>query len=396
MRVAMICPYSLSRPGGVQGQAIGLAAALRRRGHQVWLLAPGQAAERGADTWLGVDPLTHGSGTSDHGGTVVVARPVPVPANGSVAPLALWPPASRRARHIVQEIGAQIAHLHEPFAPVLGYSLMSRPVAPLIATFHRAGMGAGYRLVMPFARRLGSRIAIRCAVSEAALQTAGEVVTGPFELLFNGVDIDALSGAREGLEALEGGGSGDAGGAGDAVPIFFIGRHEPRKGLLPLLEAFARIADESDVILWIGGNGPMTKELRRRFPQSARVQWLGVLSEEEKLRRLRAAKILCAPALGGESFGMVVIEGLAARCVVLCSDIPGYREATEGHAELVDPGDVSAWSSAIAQSVRDARLGTGRSDASALDAGFNHAASRSMDHLAVCYEERYRRVLAGK
>ena len=129
----------------------------------------------------------------------------------------------------------------------------------------------------------------------------------------------------------------------DRPTILFLGRHEERKGLGTLLDAFERLhpdpcpeaATPRPPLLWIAGDGPLTESLRRRHPPSADLCWLGVLSEEEKVRRLVAADVLCAPSLGGESFGVVLVEAMAARTVVVASDIDGYRDAADGHAVLV-------------------------------------------------------------
>lgn len=371
MRLAMVCPYSLSRPGGVQGQALGLATALRRRGHQVWVFAPAASPQALEDPG------------SEAGGTVVVGGAVPVPANGSVAPVALWPGAALRVRKEVVDRGIEVAHLHEPLAPVLSYGLLVRPPVALVATFHRAGAGAGYRLVSPLARWAGGRIAVRCAVSEAAMATAGAVMGGPFELLFNGVDVARFAAAREVLRPC----------GGAVVRMLFVGRHERRKGLEVLLEALARPEADGGIDLFITGDGPMTQELAARFPPSDRRHWLGVVSDQELVSQMGKAQVLCAPALSGESFGMVILEGLAAGCAVAASDIPGYRQAAGGHAQLVAPGDPRAWAEALSALAGEARAHQGRLAPAALAHAAHHAAGWSMDHLAHCYEERYHRAL---
>ena len=168
---------------------------------------------------------------------------------------------------------------------------------------------------------------IRVAVSEAARETGLSSGGGDFEVLFNGVDMDRFELAPphrdpEGRPA-----------------VLFLGRHEPRKGLQVLLDAFATL--ERPAVLWVAGDGPATEVQRRRHPQSDRVHWLGVLSDEEVASRLAGADVLCAPSLQGESFGMVLLEGMAAGCTVVASDIEGYRMASGGHATLVPPGDVA-------------------------------------------------------
>ena len=123
--------------------------------------------------------------------------------------------------------------------------------------------------------------------------------------------------------------------------VLFLGRHEARKGLDVLLDAFAMV--ERPAVLWVAGDGPGSEVQRRRHPESDRVRWLGMLSDDEVASRLAGADVLCAPSLHGESFGMVLLEGMAAGCAVVASDIEGYRSAAGGHAELVPPGDAPRW-----------------------------------------------------
>ena len=139
--------------------------------------------------------------------------------------------------------------------------------------------------------------------------------------------------------------------------MLFLGRHEERKGLAVLLEAGEHLTRARDPVaatgppapvFWIAGDGPETAALRRRHPESGTLHWLGVLSEEEKIRRLAAADVLAAPSLGGESFGMVLLEAMAARTVVVASDIDGYRAAAGECAVLVPPGDPEALAAALA------------------------------------------------
>jgi phosphatidylinositol alpha-mannosyltransferase len=134
--------------------------------------------------------------------------------------------------------------------------------------------------------------------------------------------------------------------------VLFLGRHEDRKGLAVLLDAWTRLLSvlpesSGSPVLWVAGDGPETSALRARFPASPSLQWLGVLDEAEKDRRLVAADVLAAPSLGGESFGMVLLEGMAAGTVVVASDIDGYRDAAGGCAVLVPPADPVALADAL-------------------------------------------------
>jgi phosphatidylinositol alpha-mannosyltransferase len=291
-----------------------------------------------------------------------------------VAPVSLSPLAAARVEGFVRHHRVDVVHLHEPLAPVAGYGVLLRRPAPVVATFHRSGGSAWYRALRPAVHRARHRIDVACAVSEAAAQTAAEALGGDYDVLFNGVDLEHFASAT-------------ARSTGGRPTVLFIGRHEERKGLGVLLEAFGRLGDAQ---LWVGGNGPQTADLRRRFPPSDRVRWLGVLTEAEKASALAGADVLCAPSLGGESFGVVLLEGMAARCVVVASDIEGYRQAVAGSAVLVPPGDPAMLAVALEKSL----AATAAARAPRLDAGVAQAAKWSMSALAAAYEERYRRLVA--
>jgi phosphatidylinositol alpha-mannosyltransferase len=160
-----------------------------------------------------------------------------------------------------------------------------------------------------------------------------------------------------------------------------------------LLDAFATV--ERPAVLWVAGDGPATEVQRRRHPESDRVRWLGVLSDDEVAARLAGADVLCAPSLHGESFGMVLLEGMAAGCAVVASDIEGYRMAAGGHAILVPPGDKAALSGALGSALADAVEGTGPSAPEARKAAIEHARNWSMESLAERYLEVYERAIAS-
>ena len=367
MRVALLCPYSLSRPGGVQGQVLGLARALGARGHVATVLAP-------------VD------GEVDLGGlppdaVVPLGRSIPVPSNGSVAPVALGPAAAVRAVRAVRAGGFDVLHLHEPLAPGPSYACLVACGEPKVGTFHRAGASTAYRVLGPLARWGAARLVARCAVSAEACATAAGALGGSYEIIGNGVELERLSAAppwpTRGPTAL------------------FVGRHEERKGLEVLLEAVDRLDLETPVHVWVAGEGPDTARLRRRFPPSERVSWLGRVDDAELAARLAGAHVLLAPSLRGESFGVVLLEAMAARACVVASDLPGYRSVVDGHGVLVPPGDRAAWCSAMAGALADAAGGRGRCGRVALDAAARHASQWDMTHVADRYLEVYGRVAAG-
>jgi phosphatidylinositol alpha-mannosyltransferase len=380
--VALVCPYSLSRPGGVQGQVVGLARALEARGHRATVYAPLDSA---TDAPPGIDLVATGHSVS-------------LPANGSVAPVTLSVPAVLRALRTVRTGRFDLVHVHEPFSPGLPFGLLvGRGLPPLVATFHRSGPSPFYTALRPLTRRLARRFAVRCAVSPAARSTAEEALGGQYEVGFNGVEIDRF------LDVDPWPRSGPT--------ILFLGRHEERKGLGVLLAAFERLrrspagtgagASGPRPTLWVAGDGPETDSLRRLHPDAPDIHWLGVLGEAEKVRRLLAADVVAAPSLAGESFGMVLVEAMAARAVVVASDIDGYREAAGGHAVLVRPGDSEALAAGLARALDlpggDAGpdpAGTGQATGAPgrqawLDEAWSWASHWSMARLAEWYESRY-------
>ncbi len=369
--MALVCPYSLSRPGGVQGQVLGLARSLTRRGHEVTVCAP---VDRSEDVPRGVRFVDAGRSSS-------------LRANGSVAPVALSPRSALRALAAVRDIAPDIVHVHEPFAPGLSYALLAGTgLPPVVGTFHRSGGSVLYTLLSPVTRPLARRLALRCAVSEAAAATASHALGGTFEILYNGIETDRYEGVDPWPTA--------------GPTALFLGRHEGRKGLAVLLDAWRtvtaeRTTDDPAPVLWVAGDGPATDELRARHPESASVHWLGVLPEEEKERRLVAADVLAAPALGGESFGLVLLEAMAARTVVVASDIDGYRQAAGGCAVLTPPADPDALAASLS-AVLDGSTATADGSREAwLEAGAARAAGWSMQSLAERYEEHYRALVVG-
>jgi phosphatidylinositol alpha-mannosyltransferase len=351
MRVGLVCPYSLTMPGGVQGQVLGLARVLRAQGHETRVLAPCD----GPPPDTGVTPL----GDS-----------VPLAANGSVAPLAPDLSAALRTIRALRDEGFDVVHLHEPLAPGPTLTALVMKTAPLVGTFHAAGVSAAYRLLGWALGRAADRLDARCVVSEDARRLAEWGLGGEYLQLFNGIEIDRFAKAEPWPT--------------EGPTIFFLGRHEPRKGLAVLLEAMARLP--ADVRLWAAGDGPQTEELRAQAGDDPRVVWLGRIGDEERARRLRGADVFCAPSLGGESFGVVLLEAMAARTPIVASDLPGYRNvARPGQdALLVEPGDAGGLAAALARLLASPSLGE-----ELVTSGEARAAEFSMEHLADRYLEIY-------
>jgi phosphatidylinositol alpha-mannosyltransferase len=370
MKIAMLSPYSLSRPGGVQGQVLGLSRALRNLGHQVTVVGPEDPEERDRafDKNETVSP-----------DMFVMGGPTGLRSNGSVAPVTISPIAAMRAERFVRKGGFDVVHLHEPLAPVASYGFIVRAPVPMVGTYHRAGVSRWVPVLKPLVKLVGSRLQVRVAVSEAARETALRSSKGEYEVLYNGVDMDRFALADPVRS--------------DRPTVMFLGRHETRKGLGVLLDAFALL--ERPAVLWVAGDGPQGEAQRRRHPESDRVKWLGILSDREVDARLVGTDVLCAPSMRGESFGMVVLEGMAARCAVIASDLQGYRSAAGGHAVLVPPGDVTALSRALGVALADAVEGSGQSSPDALKAAETHAQGWSMESLAERYVDVYERAIAA-
>jgi phosphatidylinositol alpha-mannosyltransferase len=292
-----------------------------------------------------------------------------------MAAIAPDPSASLRTLRALRDENFDVLHIHEPFAP--GPSLTATVVgnSPMVGTFHRSGGSGWVRAAAPLARWAASHLAVRAGVSDEAIQTASEVLPGDFELVWNGIDVDRYESADPW--------------PADGPTVFFVGRHESRKGLAVLVEAMGLLG--SDVHLWVGGHGPDSDRLRRATAGDPRVEWLGWLGEAEKASRIRGAQVLCAPSLHGESFGVVLLEGLAAATPVVATDLPGYRNVARPgvEARMVPPGDAAALAKAI-----EAALDETVETAAMVERGRQRARSFSMDVLAGHYLEMYRRLVA--
>jgi phosphatidylinositol alpha-mannosyltransferase len=358
VRIGLVCPYSLTVPGGVQGQVLGLARALRGHGHEVRVLGPCDGPPPDA----GVTPL---------------GKSVPLAANGSIAPIAPDVSCALRTIRVLRDEAFDVLHLHEPLVP--GPCLWSGLIksAPIVATFHAAGVSAGYRVMGPLLKIVTNRIDVRCAVSEDAVDLAGKYFGGIFEVVFNGIEVDRFAKATPHPR--------------DERPVvFFCSRHEERKGLAVLLDALDRLPP--DVRVWVGSDGPQTEELQAKVAGDSRVEWLGRLEEEEKMARLRAADVFVAPSIKGESFGIVLLEAMAAGAPVVASDLPGYAKVGRQGREalLVPPGEPRALGDAITRVLGDSALA-----ARLVEGGRQRADELSMDRLAEIYVEKYERVIRG-
>lgn len=340
MRVGLVCPYAWDTPGGVSAHIHDLRLALMRLGHEAAILAPAED-----DSTL-PEFVTSGG------------RPVSIASNGSVAKINFGPGAAARARRWIKDGDFDILHVHEPAGPTL--SILSVWVAdgPVVATWHSSLRSSRRDLnaMAPIARSAMEKIRARIAVSEYARRSLVEYTGGDAVLIPNGVDCSLYAGD----EPLPGRSRG-------TDTVMFLGRiDEPRKGLPYLLEALPLVArTHQDVHLLVAGPGDVASVRAGLSPEVAgRVTFLGLVSQEDKARALRSADVYVAPNNGGESFGIILLEAMAAGTPVLASDIEAFqRVLDEGRAGVhfrnEDPVDLAEQlAGLLADPARRARLRT--------------------------------------
>lgn len=312
MKVAVVSPYSLDEPGGVQDQVLEISRRLEMHGIESWVVGPGSSGPEGAR---------------------LLGKGVMLPANGSRAPIALGPSVMRRAAAAVR--GAEVIHLHEPLIPLVGWSLLRETGIPVVGTFHadpsRFIRGV-YRRLAPLARRAVGRLAGASAVSEVAASAVRGFVP-ELQIIPNALDT-ALYRPKVGK-----------------IPgrLLFIGRDEPRKGLDVLLAAWPAIRSASpEATLDVVGT--------TRSTTIDGVRFLGRIGGAEKRQALGEASIFVAPNLGGESFGITLLEGMAAGCATLASDLPAFRAVGASGASYFPRGDSAALAQRVSELIVDEGL----------------------------------------
>ena len=324
MRVGLVCPYSWDIPGGVQAHVRDLAEALIDLGHEVSLLTP-------ADEDTPLPPYAVSAG-----------RAVPVRYNGSVARLQFGPVSAARARRWLREGRFDVLHLHEPSTLSLSLTVLMLARGPIVATWHSSmtrsrTLSALSGPLQPFLEKISGRI----AVSAAARRLQVEHLGGDAVEIPNGVAVDHYATA-EPLPGYPRPGT-----------VGFLGRYdEPRKGMPVLLDGLARLApDRPELRLLIAGRGDADDLLSELPPVLAgRVELMGQVSEADKARMLRSIDVYCAPNLGGESFGIILLEAMAAGAPIVASDLDPFRRVLDdGRAgTLFRTGDPAALAKALA------------------------------------------------
>ncbi|MFI6159522.1 glycosyltransferase family 4 protein [Micromonospora haikouensis] len=335
MRIGIVCPYSFDVPGGVQNHVMDLAEALLGLGHEVSVLAP-------ADEDSPLPPYV-----------VPAGRAVPLPYNGSVARIAFGPVSSARVRRWIARGEFDVLHVHEPLTLSLSMLAVLSAKGPVVATFHtamtRSRVLAAAQGVLQIVLE---RITARIAVSALARKVQVEHMDGGAVEIPNGVTVAKFSHA-----APLPGWPGECG-PGEGGTLGFLGRFtEARKGFPILRDAFVELAGTRPGLrLLVAGPGD-PDDLFDRFPAPLRdrVTFLGLVSEADKARMLRSVHLYVAPNTGGESFGMILTEALAAGTTVVASDLDAFRRVLDGGraGQLFPTGDPVALRAALAALLDD-------------------------------------------
>ncbi len=339
LKIGIVSPYGYPHPGGVNDHVRNQYEQLRDLGHDVWIITSKYGRQRESEGHI----IRLGTGWA-------------FPANGSVGRVTLGLRFKHQAREVLARHKFDVLHFHEPLVPFLSPTLLEASELEAsgtvnIATFHAfGGFSPSYWVGRRFAGRLASMLDGRIAVSGAARHFISRYFPGDYEIIPNGVDLELYASATP-FEALRDG----------TLNILFVGRFEERKGLIYLLRAYHRLRKRKvDARLLVVGAGPKAREYHRFVGLRGirDVEFLGRVSDEDKARYFASADIFCSPATGQESFGIVLLEAMAAGLPIIASDIHGYKNVVQRNVTglLVEPRNHRALAAALYALARDPEL----------------------------------------
>jgi len=339
MKIALVSPYDFAFPGGVATHISGLEQNLTRMGHEVKVIAPASKAVPIFDNRF-----------------IPIGKPRPIPANGSICRVTISPWLSSRIKPVLDAEKFDIIHLHEPLMPMLCTTVLRLSQTVNVGTFHAHGGRPGYNFGKPvitvLLRRWFSRLNGRIAVSKPAMEFANKYFPADYTIIPNGVDLEHFSADVAPIDRFCDG----------KVNIVFVSRLEKRKGLIYLLKAYQKVKREFPNCRLIVV-GPGTR-LRNKYEKwvaetgTRDVVFIGYISYDELPRYYRTADIFCAPAISGESFGIILLEAMAMGKPIVASNIDGYASVVTDGAEglLVPPKDEKALSQALISLMNDESL----------------------------------------
>jgi phosphatidylinositol alpha-mannosyltransferase len=325
LKIGIVSPYGYPHPGGVNEHVRFTHEAMARLGHDVWIITSKYGKER-----------------ENEGNIIRLGTGWAFPTNGSIGRVTLGWRFKQQARAVLDEQRFDILHFHEPFVPFLSPTVLQASRTVNVGTFHAfGGFSPSYWVGRRFAGDLASRLHGRIAVSGAARHFISRYFPGEYRIIPNGVELDRFERA-EPYEQLRDG----------VLNILFVGRLEERKGLIHLLKAYHRLRKRHvDARLLVVGAGPKLREYRRYVGLRGirDVEFLGRVTDEEKARYFASADVFCAPATGQESFGIVLLEAMAAGVPIVASDIHGYKQVVQRGVQglLVEPRKPRALAAAL-------------------------------------------------
>ena len=374
MRIALVSPYDFAYPGGVTNHIANLAHQLMGIGHEVKILTP----------------LSNTKVQELNDNVVRLGRPIPIRTAGSVARISLSIWLGPRIRKMLESQAFDVVHIHEPLAPFVPLCVLSLSRSVNVGTFHAYhGSNRWYRLIRPFLAPAFKRLHGRIAVSTAALQMVNRFFPAEYQVIPNGINLDHFASASRPIEEF----------ADGKQNIVFVGRLEKRKGLRTLLEAYARLKwDFPNTRLIIVGPGRIGPGVKRFIKANAveDVVFTGEVAYDDLPRYYHSADVFCAPNTGKESFGIVLIEAMAAGKPIVASDIEGFRcVMTQGRQGLlVPPQDSRSLADALTILLRNPllrkRMGErGRADVEEYD--WKRVAARVLDYYHVLLDRHDRR-----
>ena len=373
LKIGIVSPYGYPHPGGVNEHVRFTYEAMTRMGHDVWIITSKYGRERESEGHI----IRLGTGWA-------------APANGSVGRVTLGLRFKHQAREVLEAQRFDILHFHEPLVPFLSPTMLDASETVNIATFHAfGGFSPSYWIGSKFAGRLADKLDGRIAVSGAARHFINRYFPGEYRIIPNGVDLERFQSA-EPYEQLRDG----------TLNILFVGRLEERKGLIHLLKAYHRLRKRKvDARLLVVGDGPKRREYRRFVGLRGirDVEFLGRVSDRKKVRYFASADIYCAPNTGQESFGIVLLEAMAAGVPIVASDIHGFKRVVERNVQgiLVEPRNPRAMAAALYALARDPDLRHEMGEAGRLRAP-EFSWDRVTERIVDFYYETRERVLATR